>query len=127
MVDGSLGGWAVGGALKVVVGKRLAGRGGGGDRDAVGTRRWSGRGRDVDVFCSEAALHCGVSAFVYRAAMVSVREYRLQLSHGHAHAQNNLLWCFSRRLDLTWGGVRGGGFVFVDCMLDRGMQSFNSQ
>ena len=59
MVVGSLCGWAVGGALKVVVGKRVAGRGGGRDigtrsglggrdEEAVGTRRRSGRrgGRD---------------------------------------------------------------------------------
>ena len=41
-----------------------------------------------------------VCAFLYRAATVSVEMYSLKLSRGHAHAQNNLLWCFSGRLEL---------------------------
>ena len=41
-----------------------------------------------------------VCAFLYRAATVSVEMYSLKLSRGHAHAQNNLLWCSSGRLEL---------------------------
>ena len=41
--------------------------------------------------------------FRVSSCTVSVEMYSAELSHGHAHAQNNLVWCFCRRLDLTWG------------------------
>ena len=35
-------------------------------------------------------------------AQFSYEMYSFQLSDGYAHALNNRLWCFSRRLDFTW-------------------------